>query len=631
MRKIISVFKSELGRIVIGASLFAAALVCDLVSEGQSSHALYVVALAGYVLALAVAGLPVFIAAVRGIFRGDLLDEKFLMSIASVGAMIIGEMSEGVAVMLFFLVGEYFEHRAVAHSRRSIRSLMDIRPDEATVLLDGTETVVDAEDVEVGSVIIVRAGERVPIDSTVISGSADIDTSALTGESIPRAASIGSRVESGSVVLGGVITCRTERLADDSAAARILDLVENASENKSREESFITKFSRFYTPIVVALAILMAVVPPFLRLMSWTAAVYSALNFLVISCPCALVISVPMAFFGGIGGAASRGILFKGGNVFSPLARADSFAFDKTGTLTTGSFKVSRVIPADGIDEDTLVHLTASAEYGSTHPLSECVRAYAKTAVTPTEYKEIAGRGVIATVEGKTVLVGNSDLLGEHSVTVPTEISSASLLVAVNGAYIGQIIVTDDIKTEAETAITKLKALGVKRVAMLSGDRRENAERVGSDLGITEIHAELLPEEKYKRLGEIIASSTATVYVGDGINDAPAITSADVGIAMGAIGSDSAIEAADVVVMSDSLDRLPTAVRIARKTVRIAKMNIVFALAVKGAILVLSAVGFANMWLAVFADVGVAVIAILNSIRTMQVRQERVIQTCSKA
>ena len=620
MKKIISVFRSELGRIIIGLSLFAVALACDIASRPRPDHTLYILALPFYIMALAACGLPVFIAAIRGILRGDLLDEKFLMSIASVGAMIIGEMSEGVAVMLFFLVGEYFEHRAVAHSRKSIRSLMSIRPDEATVIADGVEETVDAEDVEVGSVIIIRAGERVPIDSTVISGTADIDTSALTGESIPRAASVGSRVESGSVVLGGVITCRTERLADESAAARILELVENASENKSKEESFITRFSRFYTPIVVALAVLMSLIPPLLRLMSWTDAIYSALNFLVISCPCALVISVPMAFFGGIGGAASKGILFKGGNVFSPLARADSFAFDKTGTLTNGSFKVSGVIPTPGVDPDTLVFLAASAEYGSTHPLAECVKSYANSTVIPTEYKEIAGRGVIAKIDEKTVLVGNADLLSESGISLPENIESASLLVAVNGEYKGQIIVTDDIKTEAENAISKLKVLGAKRICMLSGDRKSNAERVGNTLGITDIHSELLPEEKYTKLTEIIADSNATVYVGDGINDAPSITASDVGIAMGAIGSDSAIEAADVVIMSDDLDRIPTAVRIARRTVRIAKINIIFALAVKGAILILSALGYANMWLSVFADVGVAVIAILNSIRTMKVR-----------
>ncbi len=619
MKKVISVFRSELGRIIIGLSLFAVALACDFVSRPRPDHTLYIVAFIIYIMALAVAGLPVFFAAIRGILRGDLLDEKFLMSIASIGAMIIGEASEGVAVMLFFLVGEYFEHRAVAHSRKSIRTLMSIRPDEATVLTDGVEETVDAEDVEVGSVIIVRAGERIPIDSTVIRGTADIDTSALTGESVPRPASAGSHVESGSVVLGGVITCRTDRLAEESAASRILDLVENASENKSREESFITKFSRFYTPIVVGLAVLLAVLAPIFGFMSLPDAIYSSLNFLVISCPCALVISVPMAFFGGIGGAASKGILFKGGNVFSPLVRADSYAFDKTGTLTSGRFSVSRIITVDGMDEDELVFLAASAEYGSTHPLAECVKAYARSTVVPTEYKELPGRGVAATVDGKAVLVGNAALLLENGIKVDSEEIAGSLFVAVNNEYKGQIILTDEIKIEAEATMRKLKHLGAKRTVMLSGDRSANAERVGNALGITEVHAELLPDQKYARLTEIISSSGATVYVGDGINDAPSIMAADVGIAMGAIGSDSAIEAADVVIMSDDLSRIPTAVRIARKTVRIAKINIAFALTVKIAIMVISALGYANMWLSVFADVGVAVIAILNSIRTMRV------------
>ena len=364
----------------------------------------------------------------------------------------------------------------------------------------------------------------------------------------------------------------------------------------------------------------MAVIPPLVvDSMTFTDSIYSALTFLVISCPCALVISVPMAFFGGIGGAASKGILFKGGNVFAPLARADSFAFDKTGTLTNGRFAVSK-ISAEGITDHELLYYAASAEYGSNHPLAECIKEYAKSATAPTEYREIAGRGVIATVDGKLVLVGNPALLSEEGVACPNDAFDTALYVAIDGVYKGRIFVTDEIKSEAEMAVSALSRLGAKRTVMLSGDRRSNAERVAASLGINEVHAELLPEEKYARLGEIIESSRATVYVGDGINVAPALATADVGVAMGAIGSDSAIEAADVVIMSDSLDRLPTAVKIARKTVRIAKVNIAFALTVKAAILILSAIGFANMWLAVFADVGVAVIAILNSIRTLKVK-----------
>ncbi|MBQ4071265.1 MAG: cadmium-translocating P-type ATPase [Clostridia bacterium] len=621
MKGLIGLLKSELARIIIGLSLFVPAFILERVGEGAAEHTLYIISIILYALSLAVAGIPVFLGAFRGIIRRDLLDEKFLMSLASVGAMIIGEMSEGVAVMLFFLVGEYFEHRAVAHSRRSIRALMDIRPDEACVVgEDGEERVMDAEDVEVGSIIVVRAGERVPIDSVVISGSADLDTSALTGESIPRPVCEGSAVEGGAVVVGGVIRCKTLRTADESAAARILELVENANESKSREESFITGFSRFYTPIVVGLAVLVAVFPPlFVDNITFSDSIYSALAFLVISCPCALVISVPMAFFGGIGGAASRGILFKGGNVFSAVARADSFVFDKTGTLTSGSFSVREVVPV-GISEEELMYYAASAEYGSTHPLAECIKGAARDAVIPEEYEELAGLGVRATVKGHTVLVGTERLLAGCGVASPSDTGAATVLVAIDGRYAGKIIVKDEIKSEAESAIRELSALGAKRTVMLSGDKKERAYEVAQALAIDEAVPELLPEEKYRKLEKIIAASSAVCYVGDGINDAPALALADVGVAMGAIGSDSAIEAADVVIMSDDLTRLPLAVRIARKTVRIAKANIVFALGVKLGVMILSVLGLANMWLAVFADVGVAVLAILNSMRTLSAR-----------
>ncbi len=618
MSRVWQLFKAELFRICLGGAIFAAALVTELLSADDAEHGLYIASLALYILALLVTGIPVFISAVRGVIRGDFLDEKFLMCIASVGAMIIGEASEGVAVMLFFLVGEYFEHRAVARSRKSIRSLMDIRPDEATLLVDGEEVRVDADEVTVGALVIIRAGERVPVDCEVTSGTADIDTSSLTGEAVPRAATVGTRVESGSVVLNGVITARVLRLADESAAARVLDLVENANENKAKEESFITKFSKIYTPTVVGLAIIMAILPPlFIENLTFSDSIYRALSFLVISCPCALVISVPMAFFGGIGGAASKGILFKGGNVFAPLARADSFAFDKTGTLTTGELTVAEIRPY-GITDEQLLQLAASCEYGSNHPLARCVKDYVGTSEPPSDYLEIAGKGVVATVRNSRTLVGNSSLLSDDGITVPTNDLGAALFVASDGVYKGCIFVKDTIKTEAENSIKALKSLGVRRCAMLSGDRHESALSVGRAVGIDEVCAELLPEQKYEALEQIKADSRATVYVGDGINDAPALAIADVGVAMGAIGSDSAIEAADVVVMSDSLERLPTAVRIARKTLGIAKVNIGFAIGVKLLILLLSALGITNMWLAVFADVGVAVIAILNSLRAMR-------------
>ena len=612
---------TEHGRLISALSLFVPAIILDHLSAGSFSDPKFLASFVIYLAAYIIAGLPVFVAAVRGILRRDFLDEKFLMCIASVGAMIIGEMSEGVAVMLFFLLGEYFEHRAVARSRRSIKELMSICPDEACVIdEDGNEHIEDAEDVEIGSVIVVRAGERVPIDSVVLSGSADVDTSALTGESMPRSVDVNMTVESGSVVLNGVLKCRTVKLAEESSAARILELVENANENKSREESFITKFSRYYTPAVVILAVLMAVIPPlFTTFMSWDKSIYAALTFLVISCPCALVISVPMAFFGGIGGAASRGILFKGGNVFSSLARAETFAFDKTGTITTGCFKVGK-IESIGMSEDELLYYAASAEYGSNHPVAECVRLAAKTVAEPCEYTEIPGRGVKATVDGKRVLVGNSRLLIDEGITPTVTPFGTSLFVAVENCFAGIIYLNDEIKFGAEQSIKRLAELGAKRRIMLSGDRFQAASDVAAHVGIEEVDAELLPDEKYQRVREMTSADGRVVYVGDGINDAPALAFADVGIAMGAIGSDSAIEAADVVIMSDDLARIPTAIGIARKTLRIAKANIVFALGVKLLVMLLGAVGLANMWLAVFADVGVAVLAILNSMRALKVK-----------
>ena len=614
MKKIISLLSSELGRILLGILFFATALIFDF-CDRQTSYSFR--ALIFYIAALLISGLPVFVDAVRGILRRDLLDEKFLMSIASVGAMIVGESSEGAAVMLFFLVGEYFEHKAVEKSRKSIRTLMDIRPDEATVLIDGEEKTVDADEIEPGSVIVIRSGERVPIDSVVISGSADVDTSALTGESIPRQITIADRIDSGSVILNGVIKAETLRCAGESAASRILELVENANERKSKTESFITKFSHFYTPIVVLLALLIAVVPPIFKILVWQDAIYRALVFLVISCPCALVISVPMAFFGGIGGAASKGILYKGGNTFSALAKTDCFVFDKTGTLTNGKFTVRDVCPI-GVSRDELLRFAASAEYGSNHPIAISIKNASKDVPIPDEVKEVAGKGVYARIAYDEILVGNIAWLGENSVrTEKAKVDAGTIHVAKNGTYIGSIVIRDTVKEEALISMKALRKKGVKRLIMLSGDRREIAESVGAELGIDEVYSELLPEDKYRKLEKIIKQSHNTAYVGDGINDAPSIALADVGVAMGAIGADSAIEAADLVIMSDNLQRLPVAIGIARKTVRIATENIIFALGVKLAILLLGALGFANMWLAVFADVGVAAIAILNSMRTL--------------
>ncbi len=602
-------FKSDIFRIVCGAALFIPAFILERLEISIPAFILYTAS-------LLVCGGKVFFDAVRGILRRDLLDEKFLMSIASIGAMIVGEWSEGVAVMLFFLVGESFEHHAVRRSRNSIRSLMDICPDEAAVLTENGEEIVDAEDVAVGSTIIIRPGERVPIDCIITSGSADIDTSAMTGEAIPRSAGVGDTLESGVVVSNGLLICKTLRPAGESAAARVLELVENASENKSKEENFITAFSRIYTPVVVGAAVLLAVVPPLFGLVLWSESIYRALIFLVISCPCALVISVPMAFFGGIGGAASRGILYKGGNVFSRVARADTVAFDKTGTVTGGKFSVVG-IKAYGMSEEELLILAASAEYASNHPIADCIRAAAKSVKAPESAEEIAGEGIIAMLDGCRVAVGNTALMSREGVTVEEPLPG-EVFVSCDGVFAGRLIIADEVKSESKDAVAALRALGIGRTAILSGDRRENVIRVGDAVGVDVLCAELTPEKKYSKLEELIEESAGgTMYVGDGINDAPALARADVGIAMGAIGQDSAIEASDMVIVTDNLMRIPEAVLIARKTVRIAKQNIAFALGVKFLILLLGALGFANMWLAVFADVGVAVLAILNSMRAL--------------
>lgn len=613
MGKLVKYLENEVIRLLVGVVFFVSALIFEFTDLTVPSIILYVIS-------LLVAGGSVFISAVKGIFRRDLFDEKFLMSIASIGAMIIGDMSEGVAVMLFFLVGEIFEGRAVRKSRSSIKALMNIRPDEATVIIDGEEEILDAEDVEVGSVIVIKAGERVPLDSVIISGSADLDTSMLTGESIPRSVSEGDSIESGAIVIGGVLTARTVKVAEESSAQRILELVETATENKSREESFITVFSRVYTPAVVGLALLMAILPPlFTETIGWSESVYRALTFLVISCPCALVISVPMAFFGGIGGAAAKGILFKGGNIFSPLAKADSFVFDKTGTLTTGKIKVEE-IKAFSVSDTELCYFAASAEYGSSHPISAAIRALCPSPAVPEKYLEIAGKGVSATLDGKEVLVGNEALLAWRGVEI-AEGFDRGILVAVDGKFAGALILGDSVKKEAKESLSQLKKMGVKNLCMLSGDKRENALKVASVLEIDNVYSELLPEDKHQKLKEIINRSTKTAFVGDGINDAPSIANADVGIAMGGIGSDSAIEAADLVIMNDDLTKIPLAKRIAKRTLLIAKENIIFAIGVKLLVLLLGALGYADMWLAVFADVGVAVIAILNSMRALRVKK----------
>lgn len=571
-----------------------------------------------YILALLVAGLDVFINAIRGILRGDLLDEKFLMSIASVGAMILGEYNEGVAVMLFFLIGETFEKTAVKKSRKSIKSLMEICPDEATMLIDGKEETVDAEDVEVGATIIIRAGERVPLDCEIITGSTDIDTSSMTGESIPRPVTVGDTLDSGVMVINGVITCKVLRPLTESAASRVLALVENATENKSKEENFITKFSHYYAPIVVGLAVLLAILLPIFSHHTFGESVRRALTFLVISCPCALVISVPMAFFGGIGAAASRGILYKGGNVFSKVACLTAVAFDKTGTLTSGEFSITEVNP-NNVTREELLALAASCEYGSNHPLALAIKSAVDEVEIPTDSREIPGEGVIATLGDQEIAVGNSKLMASLGIT---ELPEGNVFVARGGEYIGAITLGDRIKTESKAAISRLKELGIKECLILSGDKFENVEKIKNELGLDTACAELKPEDKYTKLEEIISNTEGSVgYVGDGINDAPTLARADVGFAMGAIGSDSAVEAADAVIMSDNLEKIAESVIIARKTISISWQNIILAIGIKVIVMILGAFGIANMWLAVFADVGVSVLAILNSMRALSYKE----------
>jgi Cd2+/Zn2+-exporting ATPase len=593
-------------KIIVGASIFLGAIIIELLSVPILPTALYIAA-------LVLLGYDVFVSAARGILRRDLLDEKFLMSIASIGAMIVGEYNEGVAIMLFFLIGETFEQYAVRRSRASIKSLMELCPDTASVITEDGEEIFDCEDIEVGSTIVIRPGERVPLDCVIISGTADADTSAVTGESAHRSVSVGDPLDSGVVIYGGMLQCRTTRPLEESCAHRILELVENATDNKSNKERFITAFSRVYTPVVVSLALLLAVILPLGFGVPIPEAIYRALIFLVISCPCALVISVPMAFFGGIGSAARRGILFKGANVFSPIAKARRIAFDKTGTLTKASFEISRV-ETDGIGEEELLALVRRAEYSSNHPVAEAIKRGGQSILPPDEAEEIAGEGVRCVISGDEIFVGNLRLMKRIGVSVRSE-EKNTVYCAINRRFAGLIVLSDTVKDEAEAAISSLRALGVGECIMISGDRGGVVKETAESVGIDTYFSELTPEDKYNKVKEYMSDDTPFIFVGDGINDSPSLAISDVGIAMGAIGQDSAIEAADVVIMSDDLNKIPEAIKIARKTNVISTENIVLALGVKLCVMLLGALGIANMWLAVFADVGVAVLAILNSLR----------------
>ncbi len=604
----------------------AALLVCALIIKMPAEMAWLSTAL--YVASYVIAGYDIVFGAIKSIFRGNVFNENLLMSIASIGAFCVGEFSEGTAVMILFQIGEAFQDAAVDKSRRSISSLMNIRPDHANLVTDEGIIRKDPEDVHTGDVISITPGERVPLDCVILTGETYIDTSALSGETVPRAAREGDTLLSGSINTVGAVTARVMCEYGESTASRILDLVENASARKSNSEKFITRFSRYYTPIVVSLALILAIIPPLLiKESTFSEWIHRALSFLVVSCPCALVISIPLSFFGGIGGASASGILVKGGNYLEALAKVKTFVFDKTGTLTKGTFEVTDIQPQlEGISKNELLRIACAAERASSHPIAMSLKKKADAELVRLDeaenIREIAGRGVCASIDGQSVLVGNARLMSENGIEcAENKAAGTTVHVAADGKYLGYIVISDEIKSEAHGAIAALKREGIERVVMLTGDARSVGRSVADELGMDECFAEQLPSDKVERVNELLEKSDGNdklAFVGDGINDAPVLARADIGIAMGALGSDAAIEAADVVIMNDNLLSLSKAMRIARKATCIAKENTVFAIAVKAAVLVLSASGVASMWMAVFADVGVAVIAILNAMRTLR-------------
>lgn len=620
--------KKRLIRILISLVVFLAAL---FVPFGEMFNLSQVnkenVELIVFLLAYLIAGGDVIREAAHNILGGQVFDENFLMTIATLGAFFVGEYPEGIAVMLFYQVGELFQSCAVNRSRKSISELMDIKPDFANIKKENGEIItVSPEKVEIGNIIIVKPGERVPLDGIIVKGNASFDTSALTGESLPREVFEGDDVISGSVNLDGLIEVKVEKKFAESTVSRILELVENASSRKAPTEKFITRFARYYTPIVVILAVMLAVIPPLVIGGNvWYEWIYRALTFLVISCPCALVISVPLSFFGGIGGASRVGVLVKGSNYLEELAKCDTIVFDKTGTLTKGNFKVTEVNVEDGISEEYLLEVAAKCEANSNHPIALSITKHygENIQLSNIDVTEVAGHGIEAECDGKIYYVGNIKLMKKAGFDISTEEKAGTVIyVAETGKYLGSIVISDEIKDETVTAIKNLKKCGVKNIVMLTGDKESIAKKVASDIGIDNVYSELLPEDKVNKIEELINKNSEVgkvAFVGDGINDAPVLARADVGIAMGAMGSDAAIEAADVVLMDDNPLGIAKAIKVSRKTISIVKQNIVFALGVKILILMLAALGMANMWAAVFADVGVAVIAILNAIRAQNV------------
>lgn len=615
--------KTMLGRIILAFIIYIFAIVGEHSGVLERYPGIWPKLLI-FLVPYLIIGWDIIYKAARGIINGQVFDENFLMTIATFGAFGVGEYSEAVAVMLFYQVGELFQNYAVNRSRQSISAMMDICPEYANIEEDGQLKQVDPDEVAVGDIIVIKAGERIPLDGVVISGESMIDTSALTGESVPRAAREGTEVISGCVNGGGLLKVKVTKEFEDSTVARILELVENASSKKAKVENFITRFARYYTPVVVIAAVLLAVIPPLALGQGFGSWIQRACIFLVISCPCALVISVPLSFFGGIGAASKKGVLVKGSNFLEALAEMDTIVFDKTGTLTKGEFKVAKLHPV-GMSDEELLELAALAENYSNHPIAASLKeAYAKeTDVNRLgETEEISGHGVKTVIDGKHVLAGNGKLMEQAGIDYEACTDAGTVIyVARDGKFAGSVLISDTIKKETFEAIRSLKSVGVRRTIMLTGDRKEVGEAVAREIGLDDVYTELLPADKVEKVETLLKSMNEgrkLAFVGDGINDAPVLTRADIGIAMGSMGSDAAIEAADVVLMDDNPAKIASVVKIARKTLKIVKQNIVFALAVKALVLILGAAGMANMWEAVFADVGVSVIAILNAMRALK-------------
>ena len=612
--------KKEIIKIVIALILFLVALIVPLESQLINNGL--------FVISYLIVGLEIVLKAIRNIFKGKVFDENFLMAIATIGAFVIGEYPEAVAVMLFYQIGEAFQDYAVDKSRKSIISLMDIRPDFANIQRNGKIDKINPEEVNVGDIIVVKPGEKVPLDGIIVKGTSMIDTSALTGESVPKEVKEQDEILSGCINENGVLEVKVTKKFGESTASKILDLVENASSKKSKSENFISKFAKYYTPIVVVTAVLLAIIPPMIfNGAEWIEWIHRALTFLVVSCPCALVISIPLGFFGGIGGASKIGVLVKGSNYLEALSNTEIMVLDKTGTLTEGVFEVQQINPID-ISKEDLIKYATYAESFSNHPIAISLKkAYGKEIVNKkvSETQELPGLGVRAVIDGESVLVGNEKLMKEKNIDyIKNEEIGTILYIAVNDKFAGTIVISDKIKTDAKETIDKLKKDNIKKIVMLTGDKRKVGENVAKKLGIDEVYTELLPSDKVEKVEELMKNKSENgklAFIGDGINDAPVLAISDIGIAMGGLGSDAAIEAADVVLMTDEPSKIVDAIKISKKTMRIVKQNIIFAISIKLIVLILSAIGISNMWQAVFADVGVSILAILNALRVLHTRK----------